>query len=64
MFNLSKSSADLPTLNHNYDTRHRENVAPPFQRLNSGQHSVLYAGANIWNILPYDIRTCDNINLL
>ena len=63
MFKLSKSPAGLPTLDHNYATRHRDNVAPPFQRLTTGQHSVLHAGANIWNNLPNDIRTCNSIKI-
>ena len=63
MFKLSKSPAGLPTLDHNYATRYRENIAPPFQRLTTGQHSVLHAGANIWNNLPNDIRTCNSTKI-
>jgi hypothetical protein len=56
------SGADgLPTLNHNYATRQNDNVAPPFQRLTSGQHSALFVGADIWNNLPLAIKCCETL---
>jgi len=61
MFKLKNSASGLPTLDHNYETRHRDNVAPPFQRLTICQQSILYAGSQVWNKLPNDIKNCKSL---
>ena len=50
MYKRKLREGSLPTLNHHYGTRTRHNVAPPFQRLTGGQHSVLYNGAKVAGI--------------
>ena len=49
LFNFSRS--------HTYDTRNRESLLPPFERLCTTQQSVLYNAARIWNMLPPAIKT-------
>ena len=42
----------LPTRVHSYETRGRNDLFAPFQRLTLTQHSVYYRGVGIWNDLP------------
>ena len=42
----------LPTRVHSYETRGRNDLLAPFQRLTLTQHSVYYRGVGIWNDLP------------
>jgi len=61
MFKMSNSADGIPTLDHNYNTRYSNNAAPSFQRLTSGQHSALFAGADVWNKLPNSIKYCETL---
>jgi hypothetical protein len=46
---------------HNYNTRHREQLLPEFQRLTVCQHSISYEGPHVWNNIPNHIRNVPNI---
>ena len=42
-------------------TRNMDSAVPTFRRLTSTQHSVSFAGPNIWNHLPENIRLIDKL---
>ena len=46
---------------HNHNTRISSNLRTPFERLESGTHSFLIRGINIWNKLPDYIKSAKNI---
>ena len=49
---------------HGYDTRTRSNLIPQIQRLTQTQNqSVNVQAPMIWNQIPPDIKTCNNIKL-
>ena len=41
---------------HVFNTRHRSNLVPVFQRLGATQNSITFMGPKIWNEIPADIR--------
>ena len=41
---------------HNYYTRNRNNLIPPYERLSVTQQSIYYQGSKIWNDTPIHIR--------
>ena len=61
MFKKLSVNSSQYAVNHNYSTRKRSNIPVPFHRLSVSQHSVSYACANVWNLLPISIRNCQNI---
>ena len=46
---------------HNYSTRNRENLLPPFHRLRTTQQSVLFNAINVWNSVPQNIKECTSV---
>jgi hypothetical protein len=52
----------LVTLNHNYNTRYRDNAVPSFQRLTVTQHSTFYTAPHVWNAIPIEIRDCKHFS--
>ena len=52
------------SLHHGYDTRNRNYLIPQFQRLTQTQHqSVNVQAPIIWNLIPSNIKICNNIKL-
>ena len=47
---------------HDYNTRNRNLLLPPFERLRSTSQSVIFNGINIWNEIPDDIKACHTLN--
>ena len=47
---------------HNLNTRNRNLLNPPFQRLASAQRSIAFAGPQLWNTLPSELKDIENIN--
>ena len=47
---------------HDYDSRFRNLLYPPFGRLTSTQKSVYHAGAFHWNSIPQSIKETDSVN--
>ena len=43
-------------LNHNYNTRNRENFVNPHHDLTIFEKSLSYSGPKLWNTLPHDLR--------
>ena len=49
---------------HGYDTRTRGNLIPQFHRLTQTQHqSVDVQAPMIWNQIPCNVKTCNDIKL-
>ena len=46
---------------HDLSTRNRDLAQPVYQRLSQCQHSISFMGPTIWNTLPQDIRSIDNL---
>ena len=46
------------TRSHNYETRNRDSLLFPRERLRSSEQSVIYNCLRIWDSLPNDIKTC------
>ena len=51
-------------MQHSYHTRSKDkgNLLIPKYNTNSGQHSIKYAGAKVWNKLPENIRVLSSRN--
>ena len=47
---------------HNYETRNRNLLRPPFVRLHKFSNSFLTNGIKIWNILPEKIQIVKTID--
>ena len=45
-----------------YNLRRREPLVVPFSRSNQSQRFIAIRGANLWNELPLDIRSCLTVN--
>ena len=56
---------DVPEFvrNHNYNSRYRNLLNPPFARLSLSQNSVYFAGIQIWNSIPQPIQNSTSISL-
>ena len=50
------------TVNHNLNTRNRNELVPKFQRLSRTQQAISYVGPHIWNSLPTSIRNIPKLN--
>ena len=50
------------TVNHNLNTRNRNELVPKFQRLDRTQQAISYVGPHIWNSLPTSIRIIPKLN--
>ena len=48
---------------HFHNTRNRNDLLPPFERLNTTQQSVMYNGSRIWNELPDTMKTSPSISI-
>ena len=48
---------------HNYETRSRSLLNPPFQRLTQTQMSVDYNGPMEWNKLPNSIKNSKSLHI-
>ena len=48
--------------NHDINTRSRNSVQPPFQRLTLTQHSFEYCGPKIWAEIPSSIQNITKIS--
>ena len=49
------------TNQHNYNTRHGNELRSIFQRTSTTQHNINYAGPRIWNAIPAGIRETTNL---
>ena len=47
---------------HDYNTRNRNLLLPPFERLRSTSQSVIFNSLNCWNDIPDDIKACNTLN--
>ena len=56
---------DFPifSINHSYNTRHRNDLVPLFQRLVQTQNSIHFAGPIIWNDIPTEIKSLDELHM-
>ena len=46
---------------HNYGTRNRDTLLPPFERLCISQQSVIYNGTKIWNSIPNRVKNSESM---
>ena len=53
---------NLPSIQHNYNTRGSNSVPPRFQRLTVTQHSVEYSAPHFWNSLPGDVKNASSLS--
>ena len=51
------------SINHSYNTRHRNDLVPLFQRLVQTQNSIHFAGPIIWNDIPTEIKSLDELHM-
>ena len=51
----------LPT--HNYSTRYRDHLRPPFHRHTQTSHSITYQGPVKWNTIPPQIQNSPSLNV-
>lgn len=56
-------SGSLLHSDHFYNTRHREDALPQFQRLSQCQRSLTYNGPRLWNSIPLPIRNADSLHI-
>ena len=47
---------------HDHNTRNRNLLLPPLERLRSTNQSVIFNGISIWNNIPDDIKVCNTLN--
>ena len=62
MFRNSDSFSNF-SRSHSHDTRNRNILLPPYERLTTTQQSVLYGGTRVWNDLPDNINTSPTISI-
>ena len=43
---------------HNYNTRNRDRLVPPIEKLRSTEQSVIHKGIREWNEIPDNIKSC------
>jgi hypothetical protein len=55
------SDGNAVTVDHEHNTRGRDNLVPPFHRLGSTQRSPSFAAVHVWNNLPSSIRDCNSL---
>ena len=46
---------------HHYNTRRRDDLRTPFQRLQLGVNSFITKGIKIWNVIPIKIKHANSI---
>ena len=46
---------------HRFNTRYRDLLLPPLERLRSSQQSVVYNAVVIWNDIPNSIKECPSL---
>jgi len=56
-----QGSNSVNYLNHNYDTRGRGMPLPSFHRIAKCQRSITYQGPMVWNSIPNEVKSCDNL---
>ena len=47
---------------HDHNTRNRNLLLPPLERLRSTNQSVIFNGVSIWNNIPENIKLCRTLN--
>ena len=46
---------------HNYNTGNRENFVLPKPKKNNLKRTFRYSSAQIWNLLPHDVKNADSL---
>ena len=57
MYMFDERNREDFSINHNLNTRNRNNLQPKFHRLSKTQHALSYVGPKIWNDLPCNIKS-------
>ena len=60
--NLRSGSSEFAVSGSNYNTRAADDIVPHFQRLTVTQRSVTFAGPNVWNSIPLQIREAQTLS--